>query len=139
MIDQIEHSPGNLTLLARAAQASEPKQGLAVGWHAVVRAVGIPPWWLTSPSGPFARLSQVHENPSNLATVSALVLLALLVMVLIAGALRGGEIWPMEPRSACCSAWRSAPSRARPRPGPRWRTRSDTRCGGARRPGCGSG
>ncbi len=89
VIEEIEHSPGNLTLLARAARASEPKQGIDVGWHAVVRAVGVPPWWLTSPSGPFARLSQVHENPSNLAAVSTVVLLALLVMVLLAGALRG--------------------------------------------------
>ncbi len=93
VIDQIRHSPGNLTLLARAARASEPKQGLAVGWHAVVRAVGIPPWWLTSPSGPFARQAQVHAEPTALATVSAAVLLALLVLVLFAGALRGaGEI-----------------------------------------------
>ncbi len=90
VVDEIEHSPGNLTLLMRAARASEPKQGLTVGWHAVVRAVGIPPWWLTSPSGPFVRQAQVHAVPTTLATVSTLVLLALLTVVLLVGALRGG-------------------------------------------------
>ena len=89
VIEQLRDSPGNLTLLARAAKASEPKQGLAVGWHAVVRAVGIPPWWLTAPSGPFIRQAQVYSSPSQLASVSAVVLLAALLIVLVAAALRG--------------------------------------------------
>jgi hypothetical protein len=81
LLDQIEHSPGNLTLLARAAQAHEPKQGAAVGWHALVRAVGIPPWWLSKPSNPFSRFAEVRSAPGTLSVVSALVLLGALLLV----------------------------------------------------------
>jgi hypothetical protein len=89
VIDELEHSPGNLTLLVRLAGSHDPKQGLAVGWHAVVRAVGISPWWLNSPGGPFTRFSEVRTAPGTLAVVSALLMLGALLAVLLAGVLRG--------------------------------------------------
>jgi hypothetical protein len=89
VIDELEHSPGNLTSIVAAAEAHEPKQGPVVGWHAVVRAVGIPPWWLTAPSAPFTRFQEVRTAPGALAVLSTVVLLAGLCALLLAGLLRG--------------------------------------------------
>jgi hypothetical protein len=33
-------------LAKRAATADVPRFGREVGYHSVVRAVGVPPWWL---------------------------------------------------------------------------------------------
>jgi len=85
VIDEFQHSPGNLTLLARAAEAHDPKQGAAVGWHAVVRAVGIVPWWLRVPAQPFERFAEVLTPPGSVAVVSTVVLLAALLLALLAG------------------------------------------------------
>lgn len=89
VIDELQHSPGNLTLLARAAEAHDPKQGAAVGWHAVVRAVGVPPWWLRVPGQPFERFAEVLTPPGSVAAVSTLVLLGALLLALFAGLLAG--------------------------------------------------
>jgi hypothetical protein len=88
VIDELEHSPGNLSAIVAAAEAGEPQQGAAVGWHAVVRAVGIPPWWLTAPSAPFTRYREVRAAPGDLAVLSTLVLLAGLCVLLLAGMVR---------------------------------------------------
>ena len=48
-IDQIKGRPGNLTEIVRTAEANHSTLGAAVGWHAVVLAVGVRPWWLTRP------------------------------------------------------------------------------------------
>lgn len=84
-VDEFERSPGNLTAIARAAEAKEPKQGLAVGWHAVVRAVGIPPWWLRAPAGPFTRFREVRSSPNSVAAITALAFLSMLCAILLAG------------------------------------------------------
>ena len=52
-IDQLQGSPGNLTWVVRTARANTPTLGSTVGWHAVVRAIGIRPWWLRNPASPW--------------------------------------------------------------------------------------
>jgi hypothetical protein len=54
-IDEIEHSPGNLTMIVRTIEHTEPTLGAAVGWNAVVRSVGLAPWWLQVPASEWER------------------------------------------------------------------------------------
>jgi hypothetical protein len=88
VIDQVTGNPGNLTAVLRTASANPPTLGPAVGWHAVVRAVGIPPWWLRNPSSPWERKFEVRAPSSALATVSSAVILMALLEVAAAGVLR---------------------------------------------------
>jgi hypothetical protein len=85
IVDQIEHSPGNLRLVARAPFAHEPKVGWTIGWHAAVQAVGVPPWWLSIPKDQFDRALTVKQSPDALAGGSAVVVLAGLALVTLAG------------------------------------------------------
>lgn len=75
LVDQLSAARGNLGLVAHAAVANHATLGPAAGWHAVVRAVGWPPWWLTSPATPFDRAAQVVARPSAAAAASATVVL----------------------------------------------------------------
>jgi hypothetical protein len=94
LIDQLQGKPGNLTNVVRAATAHTPKLGGAVGWHAVVRAVGVPPWWLRDPASPWNRKFEVREATSTLATVSAILILVALLTVAAIGVLRRrAELW----------------------------------------------
>jgi hypothetical protein len=89
VIDEIEHSPGNLTLLYRAATTSSKKMGTTAGTRAVVRAAGIPPRWLRTPGDPYDnRLSDVRSAPGALATISCIAILAALLAAGVAGAWR---------------------------------------------------
>lgn len=93
IVDQATSNPGNLTLVVRAALSHGPTLGVASGWRAVVRAVGVPPWWLTTPSDPFGRLADIRSAPGELAVVSCLVLLcALLAAALIGWRRRRGDV-----------------------------------------------
>ena len=84
LVDQAIHRPGNLVLVGRAAFAHEPALGASAGWHALVRTVGVPPWWLTIPSGPFDRLAAVRSAPAIASAVAcALILCALLVVTVL--------------------------------------------------------
>ena len=88
VIDQIEGHPGNLTALVRTATAKQPTLGATVGWRAVIRTVGVPPWWLENPSSPWERKNEVRTAASKLATVSCLLMLCALLAVAAAGLLR---------------------------------------------------
>jgi hypothetical protein len=93
-IDQIKGRPGNLTAVVRTAEASSSRLGAAVGWHAVVRAVGVRPWWLRNPASPFERKNEVRAAPSTLATVStALALCALLIVAAVGFLRRRTDLW----------------------------------------------
>jgi hypothetical protein len=82
LLDELEHSPGNLTLLARAATTRHPTLGASAGRRALVRAIGVPPRWLRRPGDPFdTRLSDVLSEPSSRAAISTIVLLAALALV----------------------------------------------------------
>ncbi|HWX96414.1 MAG TPA: hypothetical protein VNZ01_06130 [Solirubrobacteraceae bacterium] len=94
LIDQIQGKPGNLTNVVKAATTSTPKLGAGVGWHAVVRAVGVPPWWLRNPASPWNRKFEVRASSSAVATVSTVLILMALVGVAAIGVLRRrAELW----------------------------------------------
>jgi hypothetical protein len=79
-IEQVEHDPGNLALLYRAATTHSHTIGLETGAQALVRAVGVPPRWLRLPGDPFDnRLADALRAPSALAIVSCLALLVALL------------------------------------------------------------
>jgi hypothetical protein len=78
LADEVIHRPGNVERIVQAANAVEHSYGASGGFHAVVRAVGIPPWWLQGPRIPFARLAEVVQDPAPFAVVTALSVLALL-------------------------------------------------------------
>jgi hypothetical protein len=80
-IDQIENRPGNLAMIVRTAEHGGAKLGASVGWHAVVRSVGVRPWWLYVPASEWQRKYDVLAKPGKLAVDSTLALLAALVLV----------------------------------------------------------
>ena len=87
-IDQIENSPGNLAMIVRTAEHRGPTLGATVGWHAVVRSVGIRPWWLYIPASEWERKRDVRATPSAGRMDSTIVLLAALALAGLIGAVR---------------------------------------------------
>ena len=78
IVGQLSEHPGNVTLVVRSATAPKQTLGATVGWHAVVRAVGIPPWWLRTPKSRWQRKHEVRSKPSALANASCIAMLAAL-------------------------------------------------------------
>jgi hypothetical protein len=94
LIDQIQNKPGNLTEVVKTATTHTPKLGTTVGWHTVVRAIGVPPWWLRDPASPWNRKFEVRAASSTLATVSSVLILVALLAVAAIGILRRrAELW----------------------------------------------
>jgi hypothetical protein len=77
---QLSEHPGNVTLVVRSATTPKQTLGAAVGWHAVVRAVGIAPWWLRTPKSRWQRKYEVRSAPSALASDSCIAMLAALAL-----------------------------------------------------------
>jgi hypothetical protein len=93
IVDQVSRRPGNLSVVANFATASNPKLGSTVAWHAVVRAVGLPPWWLYVPKTRWDRYADVRAHNGGWRTASAIVVLALLLLIAVVAALRRrGEV-----------------------------------------------
>jgi hypothetical protein len=93
-IDQIEGHPGNLTRIVRTATVAKSTLGANVGWHAVVRAIGVPPWWLKHPRSPWERKVDVRSGSGTLASVSCLLMLCALLAITALGLLRRrAELW----------------------------------------------
>ncbi len=88
VIDQVSQSPGNLTAAVRTATATKATLGATVGWRAVVRAIGVPPWWLIKPHTPWDRKVDVRVAPRLLSTISCLLMLGALLAVAALGLLR---------------------------------------------------
>jgi len=85
VIDELSERTGNLTLVVRSATTPKATLGASVGWHAVVRAVGVRPWWLYVPVDRWQRQYDVRETPRLHAVLSCIALLAgLLVAMLVA-------------------------------------------------------
>ena len=80
-IDQIEHTPGNMTLIARTVEHRGTPLGASVGWRAVVRSVGARPWWLSVPASEWERKSDVRRAPGTLQRDTAIALLACLLLL----------------------------------------------------------
>ena len=87
-IDQIENSPGNLSTIVRTAEHRGPTLGATVGWHAVVRSIGVRPWWLYVPASEWERKADVRATPSTRALDSTIALLAALALAGLIGAVR---------------------------------------------------
>ena len=96
-IDEIENNPGNLTLLVRTIEHRDHTLGSRVGWNAVVRSVGITPWWLFVPPTEWDRKydvgalvrpgSSTASAPSAGERSSAIVILGALSLVALLGAI----------------------------------------------------
>jgi hypothetical protein len=84
-IEQAIHRPGNVVRLAKAAAADDPTLGYEMGLHTLVRAVGIPPWWLRDPTIPIERVGEVSNAPGAGSIASAAFVLAGLVAVCVVG------------------------------------------------------
>jgi len=88
VIDEIEHSPGNLSLIVTTVHDRGSTLGARVGWNAVVRAIGFKPWFLYVPNSEWSRKRSVRRAPASSQTDSALALLAMLALIAVAAALR---------------------------------------------------
>ncbi len=88
LVGQFTEHPGNLTLVMESATKHKATLGREVGWHAVVHAVGIPPWWLQTPASRWQRKREVRTQPSPLAEASCIAILAALVAMFGVAALR---------------------------------------------------
>ena len=88
LVDQVSHRPGNLTEVVNYATGGERTLGARIGWHAVVRTVGVPPWWLYVPGSRWDRYQDVVAKPDASRIASTVVALALLLLVAIVAALR---------------------------------------------------
>jgi len=88
IVGQLSEHPGNLTLVAQAATRHKQTMGSQAGWNAVVRAVGVTPWWLRTPKSRWQRKHEVRVTPSASARGSTIALLAALALVALIAALR---------------------------------------------------
>ena len=96
-IDQIENNPGNLTLIVRTIEHRGHALGTKVGWNAVVRSIGVAPWWLSVPATEWERKYDVGalvrpgatraSAPNAGETSSAIVILGALGAVALLGML----------------------------------------------------
>jgi hypothetical protein len=80
VIDQIDHSPGNLAMIVRTVEHRGPALGATVGWNAVIRSVGMRPWWLYVPVTEWDRKFDVRATPSSAETDSTILILVALVL-----------------------------------------------------------
>jgi hypothetical protein len=88
-IDEFENNPGNLTMIVRTAEHHGRELGASVGWNAVVRSVGVRPWWLHVPASEWGRKADVRHASSTAAVDSAIGILAALALAGLVGAWRG--------------------------------------------------
>jgi hypothetical protein len=88
LIDQAVNRPGNLVLVARAATTGEATLGLDPGWRAAVHAVGVPAWWLGQPQTRLERVGDLADRPGPGTIATAVLVLAGLVAVTLAGVRR---------------------------------------------------
>jgi hypothetical protein len=88
IIDEIEHSPGNLSLIITTFNERGKTLGGSVGWSALARAVGWKPWWLFTPVSEWGRKVSVRIPPSSGQANSAIAVLAALGLIAIVAALR---------------------------------------------------
>jgi hypothetical protein len=87
-IDQIENNPGNLAMIVRTVDHRGATLGATVGWNAVVRSVGVRPWWLYVPASEWERKLDVRHTPSSGRVDSTIALLAALALAGLIGAVR---------------------------------------------------
>ena len=79
---------GNLRLIASAVRSAHGQLGVASGWHAIVRAFGVPPWWLAAPLNAFQRLHAITAVPAWGSVLSCVALVGSLAALLVGGTRR---------------------------------------------------
>lgn len=84
ILDQAIHRPGNFAAVARSIGRG-PSVGWRIGWHALVRAVGVPPWWLTARRSVGDRLVDVFHAPGVFSDLTAVLLLIALAALTVEG------------------------------------------------------
>jgi hypothetical protein len=89
VIDELSEPTGNMTLVVRSATTPKATLGASVGWHAIVRAVGVRPWWLYAPVDRWQRQYDVRETPRLHAVLSCIALLAALFVAMVVAFRRG--------------------------------------------------
>jgi hypothetical protein len=85
LIDQAFNRPGNFVRIVQTATVHQKTLGTAWGVHAVVKAIGIPPWWLRGSLTPLDRLSDLGSAPNAAAIGSCLLVLGGLSIVTVLG------------------------------------------------------
>jgi hypothetical protein len=85
LVQIVTDPPGNLVGIARALLRHHPSLGAGAGWHAVVRAVGMPAWWVRAPVVGFKRLLEVVGGPPASSVAEAVVVLLGLGVMLAVG------------------------------------------------------
>ncbi len=85
LIDQAINRPGNMVLVVRAATTDQDTVGWATGGRAVVRTVGVPPWWLREPRLPLERVVDLTSRPAAGTIASAAVILVALAVLALLG------------------------------------------------------
>ena len=124
---------------SQSSRGKETDGAGGCGWHAVVRAVGIPPWWLRAPAGPFTRFREVRSSPNSVAAITALAFLSMLCAILLAGLAFGRTDLVSGAAIGLALALALGAVAYQTPAGSDDHTRWDTRCGGDRRPECGFG
>lgn len=82
LLDELVHTPGNLTLLERTFTADRATLGLHSAWNAVVHAFGVPPWWLKAHVDSPTHFFAVASSPSRPSILAFLALFGLLCLTL---------------------------------------------------------
>lgn len=85
---ELSEHPGNLTLVLESATKHKQTLGAEVGWNAVVRAVGVAPWWLRTPKSRWQRKHEVRARPDTLARTSCIAILVALGLLCVLAAAR---------------------------------------------------
>ncbi len=80
---------GNLENLVEASGSRDEPAGSKAAAYAVVRAIGIPPWWLREPPTEAERTFEIFERPGVLALLSTGILLLAAFAVSLLGLRRG--------------------------------------------------
>ncbi|HUB77109.1 MAG TPA: hypothetical protein VL977_08625, partial [Solirubrobacteraceae bacterium] len=88
LIDEVEHDPGNLSLIVATVHDRGPTLGPRVGYYAVVRAIGVTPWFLSAPRSEWSRKNSVRETPPPGQAATALALIAGLALIALLAAAR---------------------------------------------------
>jgi hypothetical protein len=88
LIDELEHSPGNLSLIVTTFNDRGATLGQAVGWSAVAHAIGWKPWWLFVPASEWGRKYTVRFPPSGSQSGFAIAVLIALALIAVLAPLR---------------------------------------------------
>jgi hypothetical protein len=84
-----DRGSGNFEALVEAARSRDEPAGWTAAAYAVVRAAGVPPWWLRAPPSPEERTFEIFARPSAPAIASAAIILLALVILAVLGVRRG--------------------------------------------------